>query len=113
MTPRRRAIPSRSGARRSRPCAAIAMRRASAADSSIGRGLLPACAAGTSDTATVAVSDDSRGSVPRNSRKLPTARRLLYPRHMMAFLQSALAFAAIVFPILHVLAVRDDAPPAH
>jgi hypothetical protein len=32
---------------------------------------------------------------------------------MLAFLQSALAFAAIVFPILHVLAVRDDAPPAH
>jgi hypothetical protein len=29
---------------------------------------------------------------------------------MVAFLQSALAFAVIVFPILHVLAVRDDEP---
>ena len=27
---------------------------------------------------------------------------------MVAFLQSALAFAVIVFPILHVLAVRND-----
>jgi len=27
---------------------------------------------------------------------------------MVAFLQSALAFAAIVLPILHVLAVRDE-----
>lgn len=32
---------------------------------------------------------------------------------MLAFLQSALAFVAIVFPILHVLAVRDgETPPA-
>ena len=30
---------------------------------------------------------------------------------MAAFLQSALAFVLIVFPILHVLAVRDDASP--
>lgn len=30
---------------------------------------------------------------------------------MAAFLQSALAFVLIVFPILHVLAVRDDDDP--
>ena len=29
---------------------------------------------------------------------------------MVAFLQSALAFVVIVFPILHVLAVRDEEP---
>jgi hypothetical protein len=29
---------------------------------------------------------------------------------MVAFLQSALAFTAIVLPILHVLAVRDEEP---
>jgi hypothetical protein len=29
---------------------------------------------------------------------------------MLAFLQSAVAFTAIVFTILHVLAVRDDEP---
>jgi hypothetical protein len=29
---------------------------------------------------------------------------------MIAFLQSTIAFALIVIPILHVLTVRDDAP---
>jgi hypothetical protein len=36
---------------------------------------------------------------------------LLYPKDIMvAFLQSALAFAVIVFPILHALSVRDEEP---
>jgi hypothetical protein len=40
---------------------------------------------------------------------LPLDRELLYPRTIMvAFFQSALAFAVIVFPILHALSVREE-----
>jgi hypothetical protein len=43
-------------------------------------------------------------------QKLARGARVALPQFMLAFLQSALGFAIIVLPILHVLAVRDEEP---